>query len=81
MSLFNSVLHALYKKINHEQVSKDKIVEIISSILKTKITPDQITVKDGVLIVTAPATIKMALLLKKEALLKELKPNGIVKIN
>ncbi len=72
MNLFNSILEELSKKIEGAEIYKEEVSLVISRLLNININPDQISIKNGVLFLNVSPTIKSALLLKKEVLIKEL---------
>jgi hypothetical protein len=72
MNLFNSILEELSKKIKGAEIYKEEVSLVISRLLNININPDQIAIKNGTLFLNVSPTIKSALLLKKEMLIKEL---------
>ncbi len=72
MNLFNSILEELSKKIKGAEIYKEEVSLVISKLLNININSDQISIKKGVLFLNVSPTIKSALLLKKEVLIKEL---------
>ena len=72
MNLFNSILEELSKKIKGAEIYKEEVSLVISRLLNININPDQISIKNGTLFLNVSPTIKSALLLKKEVLIKEL---------
>lgn len=77
MSLFDSILHNLKKKIDAEHAYKDVVIECVASILHISLSKDGITLKSGVLYIQTAPPAKMAILLKKEALIEALQEKQI----
>ena len=77
MSLFDSILNRLQKKITEQQSYKEVVISCVSDMFHITITPDVITLTRGVLIFQTNPAIKMALLLKKEALVRVLQEKGV----
>lgn len=72
MSLFHSILSQLEEKISKKNSGNEKAALIISATLHTTVTTDQITIQDTALRIKAAPTIKMAVMLNKEKVLKAL---------
>ncbi len=72
MSLFHSILSQLEEKISKKNSGNEKAALVISATLHTTITSDQITIQDATLRIKAAPTIKMAVMLNKEKVLKAL---------
>lgn len=77
MSLFHSILSQLEEKINKKNDQNEQIALIVGTVLHTAIIADQIAIRDTTLRIKASATVKMALMLNKEKLLKALNEAGI----
>ena len=76
-SLFHSILSQLEEKINKKSNDKEKIALLISAFLHTTITANQITIQDTTLRITAPSTVKMALILNKDKIIQALQESEI----
>jgi hypothetical protein len=77
MSLFNDVLQSLQKKISAAQGNKEEIATIVSKVLGVTVLPDQVTVKNGVLVLAVAPTIKMSLRIKAATILQKLQAEKI----
>jgi hypothetical protein len=78
MSLFNSILHTLQKKIDAQNAYKETVSESIQQVIGVKIPPSAVTsLKEGVLIIQSSPSVKMAILLKREKILAVLKERGL----
>jgi hypothetical protein len=77
MGLFNDILSQLEQNISKNNSSKEIIADIVSTTLHTMVHPDQINVHDNNLNIKANPTIKMAIMLNKEKILKKLKEANI----
>ncbi|HTH93557.1 MAG TPA: hypothetical protein VL576_03715 [Candidatus Paceibacterota bacterium] len=73
MSLFHSILSQLQEKIEKGSDQSEKIASIITSIIGTTVSKDQIVVQKTTVRVKVAPTIKMAISLKKEKILTALK--------
>ena len=69
MSLFQSILSELEKKISIKNTTHEKTALIVSAVLHTTITAEQIIIQDTTLRINAGPTIKMALSLNRERLI------------
>lgn len=71
MSLFNSILHGLKQKIDAQSAYKDTVVTVIKSVTNITLTPENVvSLKEGVLTLHVSPTMKMALRLKQDHLVK-----------
>ena len=77
MSIFNDILSKLQKDFEEESGKNIETSKIISEIVGTNIPVQNLTIKKGVLYINMPATVKFAINLKKEVLLKKLNDKGI----
>ncbi len=77
MDLFQSILSQLKDKIAKDGAVTEDSAKIISDIVKTTITPNQITIVKGVLRIKASPTLKMVLLLNNTKILKALQESGV----
>jgi hypothetical protein len=77
MGLFNDILSQLEQKISKNNSAKEIIADIVSTTLHTTVHPDQINVHDFNLSIKANPTIKMAMMLNKEKILKKLQEANI----
>ena len=76
MSLFHSILSQLEDKINKKNEQNEQIAAIVGSVLHTTIIADQVALRDTTLRIKASATVKMAVMLNNEKLLKALNNAG-----
>ncbi len=81
MSLFNSILNSIQGNINKNNSYKKDIILIINKNLNLKIEEDSINIYKNTLNIKTTPTIKNAILLKKDILLKELNSFNIKNIN
>jgi hypothetical protein len=72
MSLFNDILSQIENRMSKKSSQQETVAAIVSTVLHTTITADQITVRDTALSIKASPTIKMAVNLNKEKILKAL---------
>jgi hypothetical protein len=78
MSLFNNILQKIQKNIDSQNNYKQEIIDCLQQDLNITITPDAIvSLKDGVLVLRTHPTIKMALLLKKDVIIKNLQKRSV----
>lgn len=77
ISLFQSLLSQLEEKISKKSNANEKIALVISAVLHTNITADQISLEDSILRIKALPTIKMAIMLKTKKLIETLHEAGI----
>jgi hypothetical protein len=75
-SLFHTILSQLQEKISKENSQSETIATIISGIIHTTITADQITVKDTTLRIKAAPTLKMMFKLQQQKILQALQTEG-----
>ncbi|HVY36050.1 MAG TPA: hypothetical protein VG982_02120 [Candidatus Paceibacterota bacterium] len=71
MSLFKKILADIQESIQGEETKKLRITSIISDVSGVSVSTDQLIIKKGVVYLTIPPTIKMAVLLKKELIIKK----------
>jgi len=76
-SLFHSLLSQLEEKISAKNSVNEKVSLIITSLLHTTITADQIIIQETILRIKAAPTIKMAITLNREKIIKTLNEKGI----
>jgi len=76
VSLFHSILSQLEDKINKKNEQNEQIAAIVGSVLHTTIIADQVALRDTTLRIKASATVKMAVMLNNEKLLKALNNAG-----
>ena len=78
MSLFTSILQGLQKKIDAHTAYKKDVVEVIHDVLNISLTPESvISLKDGILTLSLTPTIRMALILKKDEIIRNLVAKGV----
>lgn len=77
MSLFQSVLAQLQEKIIKNHTDIEQVARIVSMVLGVTIVSESLLLKKGILTITAPATVKMAIKLKQKALITALFEEGI----
>ncbi len=77
MSLFQSLLEELSKKIKGTELHKNSISKDISEVLSIVILPDQLKIKNGEIFINVSPTIKTVIKLKKGALLTVVGKYGI----
>jgi hypothetical protein len=65
MSLFDSTLQKIADRLFGEAKKKELIATVISKEIKQTLTPDQLTLRDGKLYITANPTIKAVIALRK----------------
>lgn len=71
MSLFQSILADLKKSIDIQTEHTEMIAKICSEVLHVTITSDQLSITRGKVVLRIPSTVKMALKLNQEVLLKK----------
>ncbi len=71
MSLFQSVLADLKKNIDKQTQYTDTIARICTEVLRVTITSSQVSITKGKLSLRIPSTVKMALKLNHDILLKK----------
>ncbi len=71
MSLFQSILADLKKNIDKQTTYTETLAAICSEVLHITITPTQISITKGKLSLRIPSTVKMALKLNQDVLLKK----------
>jgi uncharacterized tellurite resistance protein B-like protein len=76
-SLFHALLSQLEEKISKKNSVNEKAALIISAVLHTMITADQVTIQDTTLRIKAAPTVKMAIKLNTPKLLTALIEAGI----
>ena len=76
-SLFQNLLSQLEEKISKKNSVHEKIAKIVSEVLHTTITADQITLQDTTIRIKTAPTAKMALMLNKEKIITALQKEGI----
>ncbi len=72
MSLFNDILSQIENRMSKKNSQQETVASIVSTILHTTITADQITIRDTTLNIKVGPTIKMAINLNKNKLLQAL---------
>ncbi len=77
MSLLKKIIGDLKEKYESENSYKIKVIKLIQEIVGSKPGPDDISLKDGILLIRTNPTIKSAILLKKDQILIKLKENNI----
>lgn len=81
MNLFGDILGELTKSLNKKASFKEDIALIISKELNIEIKSDDLVIKEGKLFINSSPTLKTAILLKKERLLRSLSGFNISSIN
>lgn len=78
MSLFADILANLKHKIDAQNAYRYQIVQVLKEIIGITVDPTAITsLKDGVLTINVPPTIKMAINLKIDAIIQSLRAKQI----
>lgn len=72
MSLFKNALLEISKKLRNKESYKDDISRIVSSEVGVVVSADNLQTNNGVLFINTSPTIKSAILLKKQEILKRL---------
>lgn len=80
MSLFHSILARLEAQVIKEASGTEEVATIVSSVLGTTVSPEQIKIKQSVLTLNVPATLKLALKLKQTKLVEALEKYKISKV-
>ncbi len=75
MSLFHSILSQLQEKISKETMATENVAHIISTVVGTTVTKEQITIEKNTVRIKASPTVKMALLLQQKKIIEALKEN------
>ena len=68
-----SLLERFSKSLNKDVLAKENIIKIILERARVNLTPENITLKDGVLEIIASPVFKNEINLKESAILSELK--------
>ena len=76
MSLFTTILTELENKLNRAHGQKDALARIMTEVLHTPVSGDQITLREGVVTTRVPPTIKFAIKLKQVELVARMKREG-----
>ncbi len=76
MSLFHDILSQLQEKIAKETANTEAAAQVISGVLHTTITKEQVSIHGTTLRLKVSPTLKMALMLQKEKLLTALRTAG-----
>ena len=77
MSLFQSVLFQLSKKLLGNEKEKELIAKIVTDVIKIPISPDVISIKEGKVFIQAPPTIRSAIRLHNNEIITVLKKQHI----
>lgn len=77
MSLFQSILADIKKKLDKETGQADVIARVASSVLGTTVTPSMVVQKGSHVSIKLPPTARMALTLKRPELLQALQDESI----
>ncbi len=80
MSLFQTILGDIAKRLSGIEGHKEDIARLITSVIGISISANQLQIKNTTLFVLVSPTIKSAIRLKQTALLIELKPYNITTI-
>ncbi len=77
MSLFQTILREVRARLDSEKHKNEDIAQIISEAIGVPILDSQVSIKKGALHITAMPTVKMAIMVKKEVLLRAFKERSI----
>jgi hypothetical protein len=77
MSLFQTILGDITKKLSRIEGGKDEIARIVTTIVGVSISANQLHIKNGTLFISVSPTVKSAIRFKQTALLSELKSYNI----
>lgn len=77
MDHLSSLLQKIKDRLGIEEEKIGVVLEIIKETTKMSLSKETITIKKGVVIVTTSPTIKMALLSKKDQIIKECIKRGV----
>lgn len=73
MSLFHSILSQIQEKLSKETIQTDQLAVVISEVIKTPISKDQLVVRGSTLKIQGAPTLKMTILLNKEKILNKVR--------
>ena len=77
MSLFKKILSDIQANFTQQENNNKHLITIINTLSGTVITTNNIKIKKGTLQLLVSPTVKMAILLKKDAILQEFKKQEI----
>ncbi len=78
MSLFQNVLQQIHTQLQKKGLRNNHIAEIISTSIGVLITPEQVSIRNNVVTIAAPSTIKLSIQLKQKQIINSLKEVGII---
>lgn len=79
MSLFDSFITNLKAKVDAQTAYKQSVIQVVKEVVGVPISPEQIiSLKEGVLRLAVPSTLKSALLLKQRKLLAEFSKHSLM---
>lgn len=80
MSLFQSILGDITKRLSGIEGNKEAIAQVVSTVVGIPITPNQLHIKNNTLFIVVSPTIKSAIRFKQTALLSALQRYNITTI-
>lgn len=77
MSLFQTILKQVQERLHSQEHDLEVIAEEITRITKVPVKVSQLSIKKGLLILSVPPTLKLAIIAKKETILAFCKDRSI----
>jgi len=77
MKNLTALLERFNKRLNKDRITKGVITETILHATGVNLSPEAISLKEGILTVSATATIKNEIKLKEEGIRREFKERGV----
>lgn len=80
MSLFQDILSGITNRLQKEGLNKENVINEINNSVGVLLKPDQISIKNKTLFISASPTIKSIIYIKKNKLLEDLSKYNIKSI-
>lgn len=77
MQNIKSLLERITKALNRDEITKEAVSEVVRHCTGLRVPLENLSLKDGVLTVSAPAVVKNEIMLKSEAIMTELRGRAL----
>jgi hypothetical protein len=73
MSLFQTILNQVKERLAHQGHDLESVASCITAITHVHVSAEQLCIKKGTLVLNVPPTLKLAILAKKDEVLRQCK--------
>lgn len=78
MSLFQTILNQVKERLSLQEHDLESVAVCISEATTVSVVANQLKITKGILYITVPPTLKLAILSKKDDIVKRCKEKGII---